>query len=319
MKYAVFFLVTLLSNTLLSAERPTWITSPFEFCPPTELCAVGEGTGAMGAEASARNNLAKIFETKVSSSSKFTTTAEQKQRNDVIKGTVQEDSAISIEETTDEVLKGVVIKEHYADQTMSYALASLNKKKGAEAFRAEIISLDEKVKSLWQDGRRSSLMKIQKIYKTRDALHFRYSFLKGETIPKPVKEEEIYEKKKAKKAQGVILYFSFEDAMKGEEVKNALLALLSDQDYKITRSDQATFDYKLKGSLSFEKQHMNVEGFEKYRFVLALVAYNKEGQEIGHLKIEDAESGRNLRQAYDNALPYLQKSLNDSLSELNID
>ncbi len=319
MKHALYFLIVLLPCTVMSAERPAWITSPLEFCPPTELCAVGEGTGDMGAEATARNNLAKIFETKISSSSKFTTTAEQKQRNDVIKGTVQEDSSIAIEETTEEVLKGVLIKERYADKTSAYALASLNKKKGAEAFQTEISSLDEKVKALWQDGRRSSLMKIFKIYKTRDALHFRYNFLKGDSIPKPVKEEEIYAKKRVKKAQGVTLLFMFEDAMKGEEVKNALLALLSDQDYKITRSEQASFEYKLKGNLSFEKQHMNVDGFEKYRFLLALVAYNKEGQEIGHLKIEDAETGRNLRQAYDNALPYLQKSLNESLSELNID
>lgn len=319
MKSLVILSIAFISATAMSAERPQWITNPFEFCPPTELCAVGESTGAMGAEATARNNLAKTFETKISSASKFTTTAEQKQRQDVISGSVHEDSSIAIEEMTEEILKGVVIKERYSDKTTFYALASLNKNKGAEAFRTEISSLDEKVKALWQDGRRSSLSKILKLYKTRDALHFRYNFLKGDKIEKPVKEDEIYAKKKAKKALGTVLYFSFEDAMKGEEIRNVVVGLLSDQDYKIVRTENASFEYKVKGSLTSEKQHMNVEGFEKYSFLLTLTAYNKEGQEIGHLKVEDAETGRNLKQAYENALPYLKKSLNENLSDLNID
>ena len=264
MKSLVILPMVFASALAVSAERPQWITNPFEFCPPTELCAVGESTGAMGAEATARNNLAKTFETKISSASKFTTTAEQKQRQDVISGSVREDSSIAIEEMTEEVLKGVVIKERYSDKTTFYALPSLNKNKGSEAFKIEIVSLDEKVKALWQDGRRSSLSKILKLYKTRDALHFRYSFLKGDKIEKPVKEEEIYAKKKAKKSLGTVLSFSFEDAMKGEEVKNAVLGLLSDQDYKIIRNESSSFEYKVKGSLTSEKQHMNVDGFENY-------------------------------------------------------
>ena len=46
-------------------QRPDWLTDPESFCKQRKLCAVGEASGHLMAETSARESLSKIFETKI--------------------------------------------------------------------------------------------------------------------------------------------------------------------------------------------------------------------------------------------------------------
>ena len=57
---------SLFSNVL--AKQPRWVNNPDEFCPDSELCAVGEASGRMGAETEARKSLSSIFQTKIKAS-----------------------------------------------------------------------------------------------------------------------------------------------------------------------------------------------------------------------------------------------------------
>ena len=57
------------TNAKTAAEaKPKWINDPAAACAPSELCAVGTGATVKRAQADARNQIAKVFESKIKSS-----------------------------------------------------------------------------------------------------------------------------------------------------------------------------------------------------------------------------------------------------------
>ena len=88
--------------------KPLWVSSTTSFCSSQELCAVGEGTGRLVAEASARKELSKIFKVRVKvetniDSSMVTST----DKDQVISGQMEEELTQQIQETSEECDKSV--------------------------------------------------------------------------------------------------------------------------------------------------------------------------------------------------------------------
>jgi hypothetical protein len=318
-----FILLNLLVCSSLLAEiknRPSWIGSPADACSPAELCAVGEGTGQLQAEANARKNLALIFEVKIKSKTKASSQAQQTTRGEVItSGDASEEISTQIEESTEDVLKGVEIKQKYEDDKSAYALASLNKTKAATGFLQEIADIDEKIKLFYQDNKRSSLSKIFKLLPVRDALKQRVVILKGEAPQPPVSLKELLKKKREFGKEGVTVYLQIEEAGKIKEVEQMIIKILLDNDYRVVTKEGLKHQIVLKGELGQEKQFLNVSGFEKYKFQLTLTALDESGKKSGTAVATVEQVGRSEKHAYDQAVSQIADIIKENFDQLNMD
>jgi len=310
------------SSSRTSGVRPEWITGAMDFCPASELCAVGEGAGQMVAEANARKALSKIFETRVVGHLKAQTTSTQKtDSSGGFSGSTEEDVSNQVEEISDEVLKGVLIKKVYEDRGEGsyYALAALKKRGAADRLRNEMKSLDEKIVGLYKEGRRSSLNKTFRHLEVRENLNKRYEIVADRRYKRKVSYADVQRKKRAYAKLGTVVYVNMEAVQHSKELKNLIVSLLLENDYKVVTDRSKKFRFEVRGSLSHENLHVNVRGFEKYKFLLKLRSRNPSGMKLGGLDYSEAQMGRQLSQAYEKALPAIKKFMVENLGLLNMD
>lgn len=300
-------------------ERPNWLFEPAKGCEVHELCAVGEAPGSLGADVAARKNLAKIFETKVKSNLNVKTTSSSETKEGVVTGSANQDVAEKIEEQTEQVLKGVEIRQIYEDSESFFALAVLDKRVAAKRLSSEIEAVDTEMMAYLNDGRRSSLNKALKKYYIRNGLNERHQFLSGRRIGSPVSLRSILAKKKLKRDLGTTVRVLFEEVGGISEVNHLIISHLLENDFKVVTETNKRSEFAILGSLKKERQHMNVRGFERYKFFLQLKSQNGDGVKIGALEFNTIQTGRNLQHAYENAMPDIRHFLDDKLGELNID
>ncbi|OUR96509.1 hypothetical protein A9Q84_09170 [Halobacteriovorax marinus] len=312
-----FIPLSIVFLSLSTFAAPKWVNSPMEFCPPTELCAVGEAAGALIAEMAARDSLAKIFQTKIQSDQSVVTTSTSKSdQHGLLSAGVDEETYQRIREFAEEVIQGAYIKERYESSEAHFALVALHKSKGAKIIEDKMSVIDENNRSLIKDGRRSSLNRIIKNLKVRDALHERYRILKTGTFSSPVSLSKVLRKKKEKRLLGVKVSLRVKELKKAKEIKKAVTKSLLDNDFILSK-DRSTFVIKV--TLEEERQYMKVKGFVKFKYLLQAKSYNSNSEEIGAVKYEIAQTGRTKVQAYNNAMPGLKKFIEEHFDELNID
>ncbi|MEI8346464.1 MAG: hypothetical protein WCG27_03290 [Pseudomonadota bacterium] len=309
------------SSTLCALnEKPKWISSPAEFCPPTELCVVGEGTGHMLAESNARKGMALAFKASIKAKTDVNTYAKQvTQGETILSGDSSEEVSGQIEEKTEQVLDGIVIKEKYEDSNSVFALASLNKAKAAQGFKDQIVALDEKIKHYYEEGKRSTLAKIFKLLPVRDDLNQKYLFMKGESLPLPVSWTDIQKKKKVLVQQNLTVLLEIEEPGKIDEVKQMVVKLLLDNGYRVVTNKEAAHSLRLTGKLVSEKQYVNIKGFEKYKYQLSLEAYGEGDKKNGSLQAVVEQLGRSPEHAYDQAVPQLRDYIKENFDDLNME
>lgn len=300
-----------ISGALFSAEVPNWVNEPDKLCKDGEFCAVGNGNGANLAKADARNQIAKIFETKITSNfSQSTTSSTSAGQNQNLSEEISED--------VDEALSGIEIKKTYEGKNGYYAFAVIKKMKAANVFKSKIEQIDEQMKAENSLKTPASAAKLQNLYKKREALALRYEFLTNQKLPPPVALGEIFAKKKSA-TSGVILFVN----LKEENVKKVeplLIQQLTDNGYKVVIDDKhEKMTHKVTGEFTFEKMFINVPGWEKYRFLLHLYGAKADGVKSGAITFETIEQGRNFDHARDLALPKIKAFIAEKLPELNIE
>ena len=108
---------------------PEWVYSPMDGCnKQSQMCASGEGDSLQSADATARKSLASIFETEIKS--EFSSNTQSSQEGlDPSTAEYIESTYKSINETVDQSLEGVEIKERHRKDGVFYALAYLDKEK----------------------------------------------------------------------------------------------------------------------------------------------------------------------------------------------
>ncbi|HLE09940.1 MAG: hypothetical protein A2504_02985 [Bdellovibrionales bacterium RIFOXYD12_FULL_39_22] len=291
------------------AEEPGWVKAPDKNCKSSQLCAVGVGDGRSLAEADARSGIAKIFETKI----KATFTQNTSSNNNDVSTNMSEE----IMEEVNQSIEGIEIKDTYESKTEFFALAILDKNKASLGFRTKIKELDDKIKTFIADNSAKSIRLAGKHLQTREQLNYRLQFLSGSGIPAPVSYDEIFKKKKASTA-GVILAIKIE-APEPNEIEALVTTLLSEMGYKVVKSEGETATHTVSGKFTSEKQFLNVEGFEKHKFVLHIIAANKKGEKSGSIDYSLVRTGRDYVQALENSLPLFRDYLNENLAGLNIE
>ncbi|WP_127714524.1 hypothetical protein [Halobacteriovorax sp. HLS] len=315
MEYLRLSLLLFFSSTIFA--QPKWINSPVDFCPTTELCAVGEATGAMGSEIAARNSLAKIFETRVSSEQTITTISSSLSDADgPINALVEEEFTQKVREFTDEVIQGAYIKERFESSDLHYSLVALPIMKASSIMEDKMRSMDELILSYIKDGRRNSLNKALKLFRIRENLNIRYKVLRNTSFNNVVSLDRIMSLKAKKRSLAVSVKVNIKEISKAGDLKKSVIKSLIDNDYLVSNKSPK---FIINVSLESEQQFMKVEGFVKYKHILQASSTDSLGNKVGALKYETIQTGRSKQQAYDNALPGLTKFIHEKFDELNID
>ncbi|GAB4010928.1 MAG: hypothetical protein Fur0010_04420 [Bdellovibrio sp.] len=295
---------------------PEWIANPGENCPALKLCAVGEANGMMQAESKAREELAKIFSTQVSSTTIVTTESTSQTKLDVVTGDVKQELDGRIKEVTNQVLEGVEIQKVWHGPESVFALAALDKKKVADKLALEMDTLDKEISSLYARGRRADIAKAIKMMKTRSALNQRYLFLLNVKYPGPIALTQLLSKRRELGIQDVRVELEFKSFDQRNEIKDILTTQLIGTDYKVVKTNGR---FKIRANVSTEKEYLNVEGFEKHRFQLAITSFNLKNEKIGALDFSVSAIGRDFKQSYEEALGAIRNYIENHLDELNMD
>ncbi len=290
---------------------PDWVSDAKKACKSSELCAVGTGDTRSVAERNARVSLSKIFDTKISS--KLATSLKSSGQD------VEESVSEDINEATDTALAGVEIKKSFEDKTSFFSLAVVNKAKAASGFKKEIENIDGQMKAIAKEGESIEKVKLERLFVKREMLNKQYQFLTNQSIESPLSYEEIFAAKRNAGNDVVIHVYLDEDEPK--TVEAALVRTISDMGFQATSGETRNKNstHIITGEYVSDKQYLNVEGFEKYKFVLKIKAMKAATKvESGHLDFEVVETGRNYSQANDKAIPKFQEFIKTNIEKLNL-
>ncbi|MFZ9000541.1 MAG: LPP20 family lipoprotein [Bacteriovoracaceae bacterium] len=306
------------SMLCFAQEMPQWVHSPVEFCSSKYLCAVGEGSGKLVAEASARNELAKIFKVEIVASSQFGLTEEStKSSEGALVGQVDSTQSTFLKESVDEVLEGLEIVETYMSDDGFYALARLSKKNASNRFTQQMNSLDDEIKVLMEQNKRSSFFKAYKIFKTREVINQRYHILNERFYNGFWSKKSILSKLEEKKEQSVLVHLSNKNMPK--EWEFLVLEGLLNLGYRVRTDKPSKYQFKIKTRFDKSQQHLKVKGFEKWKFEVNLLSSTKKKEKIGQVRLEFIQTGRSYEQCLSGAFEQFKKTLEDRLGELTLD
>lgn len=312
-------------------DRPAWLTDPQSACSSNELCAVGEGTGHLGAQIRARQVLAENFEVSLSAQTIITQSASHENNNQVMTGQSAEEIQTRLEQTTDVIVSGAIIRETYFSKESVFALAVLDKGHSSKILREKMKAIDDLNKSLWNTRSRSDLYKILQGLAEREKLEQYYHFLTGVSFPSPVARSQVYREREKLRKQSVTIYLATElissESSETEllkSLKHEVIRELLAQDYKIITEEKPELmenaQYKLVLSLTENQLYLNVKGFERLSFELIGTSYLMGSQtQRGQLKLKTEQTARNKTQAGERALLPLLKDLRKQISELKLD
>lgn len=292
MNKKLFFIFLFLISNTIAGELPDWVRK--SNCGD-DICAVGHGNSLELAIVDARNNIQKIFETKVSS--KF--------KNEV-KQDKEESSEILYEES-EGILKGTTIRETYNKNNDFYVLAVLDRVKVANDIEFDIKMLDKKMATLIDDNSVTSSKKLEEMYKKRESLNKKYLFLTGKEIQEEIEYKDVFENNKNNFSKVGSYYIN----IKNEELKSFLTNLFNENGIKIAINSSSAKKV-IDGKLIIKKEFLNVEGFEKYSFTLSLQLISN-GKVVKSINKKITDTGINYDQIYNKVMNqfyiYLEKNI----------
>lgn len=291
-------------------EVPRWVYAPYEACVEAhELCASGEGKTYPDADAAARNNLASIFEVEVKSEFQATTTSSQTLP---WSGATREEVHKSLQESVDEVLEVVQIKNRFRKDGLTYSLASLDRQKGSELLGERLTKLDDELNTLWARRSRTNLRKIVRLYMEREKLNERYSIVSGTGRPSAITYQEIVQWRETRpKVEPLHLKIGQAPDWMSEKLKE----LLTESGFKIVKGNAPKM---VSLNVDSIKEYLNVEGFEKYTFTMNLVSFES-GEKKKVLATSETVTGRSQADALLKVKNYFNEYIEQHLSDLHLD
>lgn len=311
MQKKFIFIISLIVLNISAADMPKWINDPTKDCGKKNICAVGEGTDRDSASLNANIGISKIFDNQISSNFSSSTGSDGSK----IVDTVNEE----IKQITKTALQGVQIIKTFNDNGKHFALAALNKAKVRTSLRKEILSVNDKMKALYEDKSTSSLVQLETLFFKRENLEKQYAFLGGPEIEAPYKYSDIFKNKKEATKNIIVHVYLDEDEPKA--IEQLLAKEITNLGYKVTRGRtrdvQAT--HIVTGEVLADKQFLNVEGFEKYSWHIKVSAMTSKKVGTGEMDITITETGRNFTQSYDKAMPKIRSELKEKIIDLKID
>jgi len=319
MKY-LFFLLLLGSCALFQGAKPTlsetakdlpaWIYSPYDSCvEDSELCATGEGKNFTQSDSEAKLNLASIFEVKVQSELIATTTGSQ-----IFpwQAQVREEVQKSLQESVDQILEAVQIKQHFKKAALSHSLASLDRVKASELLGNRLTKIDQELEILWRNHQRTNLRRIVKLFLEREKLNERYSIVAKDGRPSSVSWDQIIKWRESRpEIEALVLKVGQAPDWMTEKVTE----LLSESGFKIVKGEASKAVSLQVDSI---KEFLNVSGFEKYTFTLSLTS-SVDGEKRKTIATSETVNGRTQADALLKVKHLFIDYIEQHLSELHLD
>lgn len=314
------FLVFLFGCSSSSSKReiqapttPEWVNDPMSACSEMEeICASSSGQGQILADGNARKAIALVFESKITSTTTSTKTSSQ-ESGATIEGKTNEFYSDELTESTDQMLEGVEIKKRYQDKDGYYALASLNKIKAAKRLASLIKELDDKLVPLNKENKKTNYGKMRKLYLEREVLNARHEFLVGRRVLGQVSFEDILKKKNITLKNNLVLIKT-----KDEAFMPMVSRLVTERGFKIAK-EASKADLEIVANVESKKEYLNVDGFEKYLFTVALNSSDEKGEKLGAIEFSIMGVGRSFDQAKEKVRPDIERFIEDHFDELNLE
>ena len=306
--FALQACATTSSGAKSAAGKPKWVNDPSAACAASELCAVGTGATVKRAQADARNQIAKIFESKIRSSFETTFIEENDKNYSKIKDFISDESEV--------ILQAVEVKETYEDEKSRdvFALAVLNKPTAARVTKQDIDDLDQKMTALLKEDTPAAAVQLEKLYEERRSYNRRYTVLTGHPMDEIVGYDQVYGNKKTRIGKRHI--FLTVDGKPNASFDQAVRSVLKENGYTFADSlSEATPEVRI--SFKEEEQYMKVKGFVKYIYHFTMKGPDRNGQTIDVLATTIEETGRTKQQAFSNALTSLKAYIKENILNLN--
>lgn len=294
------------AKTLNAEKKPKWINDPAAACASNEMCAVGTGATVKRAQADARNQIAKVFESKIKSSFETTFIDENDTSYSKVKDYISDESEV--------ILQAVEIKETYETPEDVYALAVLNKPTAARVTKQDIDDLDQKMTALLKEDSPAAAVQLEKLYEERRGYNRRYTVLTGHPLADVVGYDQVYGNKKDRIGKRHI-YLTV-DGKPDTAFDQAVRSALKENGYTFAASESEETP-KVVISFAEEEQYMNIKGFVKYTYHFTMKAPDKKGRMIDVLATTIEETGRNRNQTFKNALASLKDYIKENILNLN--
>ena len=288
-------------------RRPGWLDEVAQGCAVGQLCAIGQGDSHGRAAARAREELAKIFGTKITTSL---------QVSEISSGSGGQWVASELREVTDEILRGVAVTKAHRDSSGWYALAALDKSRAARGLRRAMEEKDRELALGLKSKRSSALSRLRTLYRQRAALGERYEFLRGTPFARTVSWADIVRRQGQR--SGMVVAVSVEGMKEGgERVREMVAAALVEVGLRVVSSG-SRLTHRIRAKYQYRRQLLKVEGFEQYLFTFELTAVNWRGEGVGTLFFSTHASGRDFFQAHDRAVGLMRDYVVEHVDQLNI-
>ena len=292
------------------AEAPEWVYAADKACPPSEVCAAGEGESLQQADLRARKAMASIFQTHIASQLNARQTSFSSSEIDELKEMVE----IQTQETVEGILKAVEIKKRFHKEGLFFALASLNKRKASQSLQREISVIDQELEHLFQGKKKSAIKRILTLLEKRRHLDDKMIVLRGESSKAAYTVADALNIKYASKGHKKVFVKAAKNAP--SILVKQFEELLAETGYK-TQRDSAV-DYILEVGFSAKETYLNVKGFKKFAFAFSVEAKNNLNERIGSFVVNNEQTGRNQQDAFLKTKGYIQEQMEKNFNLLNL-
>lgn len=314
----LFFLVVLVGcatskdveQTLIEV-KPKWIYSPSEGCRnQIELCASGEGDTFEQSDLNSKKSLASIFETRIKS--KFEIDKLNLLNDEV--STIEEKISSKVEAEVDVVLNSSYIKERYEKDQIHFSLAVLDKRRASSVLKEEISKLDDDLLHHFKLKNRLYLNKMLIAFNTRSELNERLIILSNKSITSPVTFSQIKMIKFLSLKNENIHVEAVDDLPKS--LKSKFEDLLVNLNYKLVTRNAADFIIKI--DFNEKDDYLNVDGFQKVSYQLAVETYDPKGRKLGGYSVSLSTKGRTKRDSFTKMEEKMSTQFEEKIDKLNL-
>lgn len=296
-------------NSEHAKEVPQWAFAPMDECSEaTQICSSGEGETAGKADAHALKSLAAIFETKISGSTESTMIV----RGSSVLAQAQETAVVNVRNEVKQTLEAAQIIKRHRYKKLNYSLASLDKAKASANLQAALEKVQSELSALWQRRDRLAWARMWELFHQREGLNDRYTILTGTRLSFVPSAQELQSWYQARRAE---VPLALEAVDLPNEFAGALKARLTNAGYRVFDLNTGA---RLKAVWEAKKEHLNVEGFEKWFFLLRIEHLSKAGAKVGALSESIAVTGRSRVDCEAKAREALIGLMESKLSELNL-
>ncbi len=302
-----------------AGKRPVWVNEPGHYCRQEFICATGSASSKMLAQAKAREELAKFFQVRIESKMTHQVVHDGQDLEQAAKtNTVQETYDLEFQEKVDSLLEGVEVPANYQDGEGYYALARLRKKAIASLLKSRLENFDQSVKALYLRGSRLGLNRALRIWEKRQSVDEKFQLVRGIGFPAEINREKILKKRAQVMAIPFSLHLEFKELKTQGKWKRFIAKVLGQNGFQISNDTKKNY-HKVKGSFLVYPLHLNVKGFKRFRFSLALKAISPKGLILGSISHNEIAMGRNMIDAYERSRASFESFIEENIDQINLE